>query len=737
MHKLKTNLNNQKNKTWIKLIFGFFIFFFSISFFFILKNTAFAQNADDFGGISNETLNNVGASEEAIEKLNKTGFGPDSPLNNDEACSIWRLPRCFILVMFKFAGWLLILSSSIFSWIIDTNNIKYIISDNTAIYSSWTFVRDILNMAFIMMLLFSAFCTIFQVESYNYKKMLWKIVLMALLVNFSFPIARFIIDASNILMYSLMKPLFETGGTGTPAFNSIGIITEGSGLNALIKDDTRNITNTLLLANTVLIFMLAITFLAIGILLLIRLIALAILIIFSPIAFVGSIMPGVSSYASQWWDNLFKYSFFGPIMIFGISIAVKLMTDTANMEKIRALSKSAATAQVGSQATDPTFLGQIGIAAIPIVLLWMVMGVAQKMSIAGAGAVMGAAQKAMKWSGGLPWRGIKTLSRKIDRDYIGVRGTIQAWKDRAAELEKTKVGKQAARGRDWLNSVFDRGKKPSTFYRDVYHENMVAQYQKEQDFFSTTDVEIIAALKNLEGKTDLESRQRKQAFLRSLARGKDLNEFEKLYQKKEFDPYTAKEDIYKFLGKNAEAVEALHDLEDINLTNGVYSLYGLTHYITEAETIDEKTGEVIKGMKGDSQRIGQRRISTNAEQKAAALTKMRQVDYQKFMISMHRDTIVKEDLNSQTIGLNDMGEEVLLFIESQDAKYVDRWRGENKEHVLKAIETNPALKSKLPKLIAALEGKKQTEEPKIEAVGGSFSSRGDKTKFDDKGNRIT
>jgi hypothetical protein len=327
----------------------------------------------------------VGTADQTVEEYEVATANGGAPSQGTSAkCSISNLTRCLILPIFSVAGFLLQLSMTVFTWIIDADNIKLILNGTgttNPLYEVWQYVRDLLNMAFIMVLLFSAFCTIFQVEQYNYKKLLWKIVLMALLVNFSFPITRFIIDASNILMYSLINTDITTSFAG---------IAKGNGaFRDLLTPE--KFDNMQLIVASVMIFMLAITFLSVGILLLVRMIALAILIIFSPIAFVGSILPGASSYANDWWSNLFKYSFFGPIMILGVIITVKLMNGIGDNLRAAAIKVS--------PGTEANLIGSVAYMALPIVLLWMVMGMAQKMGIAGASAVMGAAQKTMKGAG--------------------------------------------------------------------------------------------------------------------------------------------------------------------------------------------------------------------------------------------------------------------------------------------------------------------------------------------------
>ncbi|MFH0898734.1 MAG: hypothetical protein V1855_04095, partial [bacterium] len=330
---------------------------------------------------------------------------------------------------------LLEMSATIFRWVLDVKNFNYIVDNKAIIYPIWQIVRDFLNIAFILVLLYSAFCTILQIEKYSYKKLLLNLVIMALLVNFSFPITRFIIDIANVLMYTIVNTLL-----GANAGDSMAFI---SGKSGILPTFTASQASFLGIITAIIFgFILAITLLAIGILLVIRLVALAILIIFSPLAFVATILPDASGYSSKWWDNLFRYSFFGPIMIFVIYIATQIlknMTETQNV----------LTQLAGKESIDPNIAGSLAYFSIPIVLLWMGMGIAQSMSIAGAGAVMGGAQKFIgnvgkyigKGAYKAPWAAIKAT---------GVPGGVQqSWKknvtDRFDRSQKTREARWAGR----------------------------------------------------------------------------------------------------------------------------------------------------------------------------------------------------------------------------------------------------------------------------------------------------
>ncbi len=613
-----------------------------------------------------------------------------NPANWVETAIIWILDA-----ILSFMGMLVSLAATLFAWVIYPGNINAIYN-NPTIYSIWGTVRDFLNIAFILVLLFSAFSTVFQVEKYSYKKILLTLIIMALLVNFSFPIARFFIDVSNVLMYTILNATFPNMPSDPSGGSYLFSQFAGTGqFAAILKPDNASITT--LIASIIFAFLLGVTFLTMAILFAIRLVALAIIIIFSPIAFVGEIISFGQSFASKWWNYLFKYSFFAPIMVFMLYVATKMLAAANQLGAVQMQNIA------NSQSVNGNYLGNMAFFAIPIIILWMGMGIASSFSIAGANAAQKWATKGMKFASTAPGKagrwGVKKGAKKIDRDYIGVRGAIKAWKDRSAEVDTDKVGEQAALSRDFLGRIFDKGKRDPKFYQKVENANKIAKYKKEQDLFSTTEEEILGAMNKLDGKTDKESGQRTQAFLQTLAGNKDLNEFAKS-KTGEFDPYTAKEALYKRLKSSlneTETVDALHDLENINLANGVYSMFGLTHVLTSADVaMDPSRGSA-----------GQRVKSTSAEQKAAAIAKMKQVDYQKFVINFHRDSAITEDAKGNTTGLSDIGMDSLKFIESQGAKYADRMRGENKAELLKAIQEHSkkdsgVFEASIPKLVAEL-----------------------------------
>lgn len=340
-----------------------------------------------------------------------------------------------------FISYLLVIAGIIFDWAIHPDNFKAVVANNVAIYAGWKMVRDFLNLFFILVLLFSAFCTIFQVEKYHIKKLILTIVLMALLVNFSYPISRFIIDTGNVTMYYMLNQLFP--GEGHVMSFSANIS------NSFFKTDVLNPTKgedfsgtgitTQLIGAIVFTFLFAVTLLMIAILMVIRLVVLGIVIIFSPLGFVANIFPAFQKYADQWWEALFKQTFFGVIMIFMMALALNVYNASNG-----AIEKSLRAAI----HTNKSFLDEILVTgvtmALPIVLLWVGIIAAKQLGAAGADIAKKYAMGAVKGAALFPYK-----TAKYGLGVAGVTGGIKQKYERLANKWKSGVAGREAKVAAW------------------------------------------------------------------------------------------------------------------------------------------------------------------------------------------------------------------------------------------------------------------------------------------------
>jgi len=425
----------------------------------------------------------------ALAQVTLTDMSPDpgSAATQDQIDSIGKgtlNPIKIILVgVLSLMGFLIRVATALFNWAIDSKNMSDVLT-NGVIYTTWALVRDTLNIAFILVLLFSAFSTVFQVDKYSYKRLLLTLVLMALLVNFSFPITRFIIDFSNSLMYYLINSSGIGISNVNAAFPSIAADSQLGKILGL----PASATILSLLAAIIFTWILAITLLIIAGLFVIRTVALAILIIFSPIAFTGSIIPFSASYASKWWDSLFKYAFFGPVMVFMLGVSVKMMAaiQTKGMVSMENIA--------GQQSADPNLLAAVSFFIIPLIILWAGIIFAQQMSLTGASAVIGRGQKFMKWAPNSVFKatGIPGGVKKA-ADHYSKKGAPMF----LGKIPGLRGSEKTEATEDRLSGFFTKGPKGWKNANVEMEKKAIAETRKKwKDNGGATDSDISAALKS-------------------------------------------------------------------------------------------------------------------------------------------------------------------------------------------------------------------------------------------------
>ncbi|MBI3633534.1 MAG: hypothetical protein HY226_04550 [Candidatus Vogelbacteria bacterium] len=240
----------------------------------------------------------------------------------------------------------------------------------SAIEVGWTMVRDTANMFFIFLLLYISISTILSLSGADTWKLLGKLILVALLINFSLAFTYTIIDFSNVVArhflaasgsqtidgtYSIAKRVEQAFGTAalistiasqyTANFDNKGCADtqhwnpdlkrcdEGPPCGPGEKRDTHGacvpgdigVLDPLQIGLTYLgvsaVLLVAAFVLGSGAsMFLVRLMKLMLLTILSPLAFIGAIIPSLTWW-SEWWKTLIGEAFMAPTFLFFIYIA--------------------------------------------------------------------------------------------------------------------------------------------------------------------------------------------------------------------------------------------------------------------------------------------------------------------------------------------------------------------------------------------------------------------------------
>ena len=103
-------------------------------------------------------------------------------------------------------------------------------NDSSAMYKAWSLFRNMANIIFVIALLFVIFSQVtgFGIDNYGIKRLLPKLIVTAIIVNFSYFICGIVVDLSNIIGNSV-KNIFENAASGLTASAGVGSDGVGAG----------------------------------------------------------------------------------------------------------------------------------------------------------------------------------------------------------------------------------------------------------------------------------------------------------------------------------------------------------------------------------------------------------------------------------------------------------------------------------------------------------------------------
>lgn len=208
----------------------------------------------------------------------------------------------------------------------------------------WTLFRDLANIVIIGLFVFIAISIILGLKEYGDKKLIARVLIVAILINFSFLFTRIIINLSNAFSSNIYKNLViptvgndgaaSTGGASTKLgdtyvklLNISSLEDTRSTLSKLYGDANGGIGTVFLhTVESVIFTILAIVaFLFAAILLIARFVMLITLLLLSSLAFATYLLPSWAAIGwSVWWNQLLKNAVLAPVMMLFIWVSLTL-----------------------------------------------------------------------------------------------------------------------------------------------------------------------------------------------------------------------------------------------------------------------------------------------------------------------------------------------------------------------------------------------------------------------------
>jgi hypothetical protein len=382
------------------------------------------------------------------------------PAGSDTSGFSWLNPIKWLTTAFVMIGYLimqignliLILSGLILNWVLNMTvvNMAANINQMQGIQTAWKVIRDLMNIVFIFLLVYEGIKIIIgQTDIGKVQKFILSIVMASLLINFSMFFTKLIIDASNIVTIGFYNSIVgadsitpdSTKGLSNAFMGALHIGT------IFAKDATvGNDTNMMIveLGAAVMAVVAAFAFFAISVMYVMRYLIFIVLLMTSPLAFMGEAVSFVGTYSKKWWDVLWGQVLFAPVHMIFTWVILTLINSPGFF--IKTTDSNATLGQV-MLAQNTGAIGLLINFALVIALIIMSLSIAKSTASKGVGEIGKWTGKATAFAGGAVFGGTAALGRN----------TIGRGGDWLANNEKLK--EKAANGSAFAKLALKTGDK--------------------------------------------------------------------------------------------------------------------------------------------------------------------------------------------------------------------------------------------------------------------------------------
>lgn len=558
-----------------------------------------------------------------------------------------------------FLGILLSLAGIFTDFILDAKRI----AGAPTVQAGWAFVRDSLNFVFILSLLTIAFSTIAGIESYDMRRFLPRLIIAALLMNFSLAIAGAFLQTAGVMTQAAINslpptrgcPLIERQtirGTGTsltcalanaarisehynfgpsqllstfglPGIATFGRRVPGSTAESLLQIQIGTSANAVqgfigtAVSATIAAFLIGLFTSAIFILCAmvgIRLVVIFLLLILSPAPFALSLIPAASEWSKKWWDSFLRYVFFLPIVVFFLVLSIHLVSQTGNFLQQEFQADGRILQPLSGTGVGETAV-HVGLAIFNTmfmtVFIYVSIIVARSLSLAGAGAVTGYAKRAVRGAATLPFQGVKlglkaagvALGRPLGR--LGYQYAVQPLGTAAG---KTPYVGGALRGARAMGRGFQRlyGAKATTSDQQIEAQQKTVKGLNENTLRDACERGNLGSCYELVERDDVKDEGEFKKILGRLPEGTRQHEKTKSAYGTKFPVSAA----------NKDNPELSHQALETSLARGGIPTRNLKSMVDS----DEKIKDIRKGLsKMKDDQIKKNAVQVRAAMKAATL----------------------------------------------------------------------------------------------------------------------
>lgn len=250
-----------------------------------------------------------------------------------QAQAIWLIDSIGSAVVFITVGWMFSLIKAILAGLISLMGssidtvLNMPIQDSGVVENAWNLVRQFANMFFIVIMVIMAFYTIFDLGGYDFKTLIGRFIIAALLINFSLAICGVIIDLTQSVSDVFLNAIGSVGERLAQAAELGDRFPPGGSSSLAYVDLTFWQSITAAFADIILLGIMFFSLTVLFVMTFIRIPILWGLMIFAPVAWITYILPSTRNINQNWWKHFIGWNVFFPIYLFFIYIGVYLLTN--------------------------------------------------------------------------------------------------------------------------------------------------------------------------------------------------------------------------------------------------------------------------------------------------------------------------------------------------------------------------------------------------------------------------
>lgn len=255
-------------------------------------------------------------------------------------------------VVLSIAAFMLWIVGGLFNWVVIKTVFEFgtYFGTSNGMLLAWGILRDIGNIVLLFGFIFMGLATILNthaLDEYSARKALPRLIIFAVLMNFSLFAAQIVIDVSNSFasVFTAQAGLSgctggseidpKTGLPGTEACANNGIagqVLQMAGISgSWVVTDIGSFMQApqkhapVFIGLAIFMTITAVVLLAAAIMLVFRAVMLCLLMVLSPIGFAGMAIPPLQEFAKKWWKQLLSNAFFAPVYLLLVLISLKIV----------------------------------------------------------------------------------------------------------------------------------------------------------------------------------------------------------------------------------------------------------------------------------------------------------------------------------------------------------------------------------------------------------------------------